>query len=81
MKNLWVLIYDNERKAGEWFEITPFDEREETEKINENKTCFIQKVHFHNEDCLKIKLDFGDCIETWYYPVVNFSILQVETSE
>ncbi len=78
MKKLYILIYDNKEEYGEWLEAYPFDEREEDEGINEDKTCFIQKIMFHNEECFKIKVEFGYTTETCYYPVSRYSIRHVE---
>ena len=81
MKRLWIIIYDKTTEADECLEAVPFDEREEEEEINENKTCFFQKVQYHGYDCLKIKVDCGYSVEIRYYPVDVFSIQQVEIFE
>ena len=81
MEKLWVLIYDNEEEYGEWLEAYPFDEREDEENINEDKTCFIQKTHFHDEECLKIKVYRCFYLETHYYPICRYSVRHVEILE
>ena len=81
MKKLYVLFYDNKEGFGERLELYPFDEREEEESINEDKTCFIQKVMFHNQDCLKIKVDYGYVAQIRYLPTPRYSIEFVEIFE
>ena len=78
MKKLFIRIYYHIEEYGEWWEAIPFDVREYTEGINEDKTCFIQKVMAYNEEYLKIKVLFGDSIETLYLPISRCSIRQVE---
>ena len=81
MEKLWILIYNNQEEYGEWLEALPFDEREESEGLNRVKNCFIQKVIFRDEECLKIKVDCNYLIEAHYYPVSRYSIRHVETFE
>ena len=81
MKKLYVLIYDNQEEVGEWFEIVPFDEREEMEEINKDKTCFVQRTDYYDVECFKIKVDCGYSIETRCYPTFRYSIQQVEIIE
>ena len=81
MEKLSILIYDNQEEVGEWLEALPFDEREEKKGINVDKTCFVQKVVFRDEECLKIKVDCNYLIETHYYPIYRYSIRHVETFE
>ena len=78
MEKLYILIYDNQEEVGEWFEIVPFDEREEMEEINKDKTCFVQRTDYYDEECFKIKVDCGYICETHYYPTSRYSIRHVE---
>ena len=74
---LYVEMIDNEKGTSEWLVLVAFDEREEKNGTNEDKDTYMQQVVRHGHVCLKVKVDEGYMITTYYYPIPRYNVATI----
>ena len=76
-KRIYVQMTDNEKATSEWLVLVPFDVAEVKDGTNDDRDTFMQEVTMHNELCLKVKVDEGYCVTTYYYPMRRYSVTNI----
>ena len=74
---IYVEMTDNEKHTSEWLVLVPFDEAEIKDGTNEDKDTYMQQVAMHGELCLKVKVDEGYVVTTYYYPIRRYSVTNI----
>lgn len=74
---IYVQMTDNEKDTGEWLVLVPFDEAEVKDGTNDDRDTYMQMVVMHGELCLKVKVDEGYIVTTYYYPIRRYSVTHI----
>ena len=74
---IYVQMTDNEKATSEWLVLVAFDEAEMKDGTNDDRDTYMQQVIVHNELCLKVKVDEGYSVTTYYYPIRRYSVTNI----